>query len=131
VLLEPGDLFQEVTVEMPTVSVTVTRSSAFQPRLVIRQTDSQCQLTMYNLPRETGTAATSWIYPAPPTPVPNPLPGLPLPFGNYNICVDYISSGNTRRKSTNVDLTGRTSSDFQRAVTINLNSGTDNGSCPS
>jgi Tfp pilus assembly protein PilV len=130
VVLEPGDILEEVTVEMPTVSVTVTRTSAFQPRLVIRQTDTQCQLTMYNLPRETGTAATTWIYPAPPTPVPSPLPGLPLPFGNYNICVDYISSGNTRRKSTNVDLTGRTLSDFTRAVTINLNSGTDSGACP-
>jgi type II secretory pathway pseudopilin PulG len=130
VLLQPGDILRDVTVEMPTVRVTATRASAFLPRLVIRQTDTQCVLTMYDLPRATGTAATQWIYPAPPNPAPNPLPGLPLPFGNYNVCVDFVSSGTTRRRSTTVDLTGRTSADFTRAVTINLDSSLTNGACP-
>jgi Tfp pilus assembly protein PilV len=129
VLLEPGDLLVNVTVEMPTVSVTATRSTAFLPRLVIRQTDSQCVQTMYALPRATGTPATQWAYPAPPNPAPNPLPGLPLPFGNYSVCVDFLSGSSYRRRSTNVDLTGRTTADFTRAVTLNLSSSTDSGQC--
>jgi type II secretory pathway pseudopilin PulG len=133
-LLQPGDLLEPVTVEMPTVVVTATRSSTFLPRLVIRQTDSQCVQTMYNLPRATGSGATQWIYPAPPDPAPNPLPGLPLPFGNYSVCVDFDNDPRAnrtewRRKTANVDLTGRTSSDFTRAVTINLNSGLSNNDC--
>jgi type II secretory pathway pseudopilin PulG len=132
VLLQPGDVLKDVTVEMPTVSVTATRSTGFLPRLVIRQTDTQCVQTMYDLPRATGTPATQWIYPAPPNPVPNPLPGLPLPFGIYSVCVDYHNGSSFRRRTvTNVDLTGRTTADFTRAVTMsNLsNSNTDSGQC--
>jgi hypothetical protein len=134
VLLQPGDVLKDVTVEMPTVRVTATRSSAFLPRLVIRQTDSQCVQTMYNLPRATGTAATQWIYPAPPNPAPDPLPGLPLPFGNYSICVDFDNDDRAnrtewRRKSASANLTGGTSADFTRAVTVNLGSGTESGQC--
>jgi Tfp pilus assembly protein PilV len=134
VLLEPGDLLADVTVEMPTVRVTATRSTAFLPRLVVRQTDSQCVQTMYDVARATGTAATQWTYPAPPNPAPNPLPGLPLPFGNYSVCVDFDNDDRAnrtewRRRTVSVDLTGRTTADFTRAVTINLGSSTDSGQC--
>jgi type II secretory pathway pseudopilin PulG len=134
VLLQPGDILADVTVEMPTVTVTAERSSAFLPRLVIRQTDEDCTQTVYNLPRATGTPATKWTYPAVPSPAPDPLPGIPLPFGTYSVCLDYDADARAnrtdwKRRSTSVSLTGLTAAGFTGAVTITPSSNFSDGQC--
>jgi hypothetical protein len=113
VVLNPGDANKAVTVEMPTLTVTVVRGSPPTPQanrtVKIQQTDGT-----YNCTAHLGITWTTNS---------SGQVSMQLPFGNYRVC---SHDGNPRRGFSNVALTSPTGA----SVTVTIPTSGSSGSCP-
>jgi hypothetical protein len=116
-LLSPGDAQRNVNVEMPTLRVTVTRSSNFvSAQLKLTPLDSGCTAT--------ATASASFggrrshVF------------DVAVPFGRYTVCASTrTSSASPRWARSTQDLRTPVPGTPDRQTSLSTNSSSNNGDC--
>jgi len=124
--LDPGDVLEPVTVQVPLLHVTAKRSNdtAFdRVRVYVQQIDDEdfdCEEVIYDSFEINGTY-TSYTF------------DIPVPFGNYEVCAAVRASSNWRRKFTgtsgmpaNRDFT---EPPLEQSVTMNVPTSGSSGQC--
>jgi Tfp pilus assembly protein PilV len=90
VLLDPGDLLEDVNVLVPQLNVTVTRSTSTPTfttaRIYVEQMDSEydCDAVVYNSNEVATGTVSEYTF------------TVPLPFGSYRVCAATKSGSNWR-----------------------------------
>jgi Tfp pilus assembly protein PilV len=112
--LSPGDALRAVNVEMPTLRVTVRRTSSSTPTFV----SSKVMLT----PLDAGCTVTATLSAGPFTGVASRIMDMAAPFGRYTLCAsnrtNATDSNTARRITTTVDLRTPVPGTPNRAITV-------------
>jgi Tfp pilus assembly protein PilV len=122
--LNPGDALRAVSVEMPTLRVTVRRTSSATPVFV----SSKVMLT----PLDTGCTVTATLAAGPFTGVASRIMDIAAPFGRYTLCVsnrtNATDSTTARRITSTQDLRTPVPGTPNRAITVTTGT-TTTGDC--